>query len=84
MIRKGWVLSINKFNGVGVIVDENEQEISFLVEHPMEWPAEGEQVRFDIVLTALGLMATNIVPVSQKLLKDEHVWLVTTDLTEPL
>lgn len=72
------------FNGTGVIVDENDQEISFAVERLIEWPTQDEQVTFDIVLTALGLMATDIVPVNRRLPQDEKVWLVSTDVPESL
>jgi len=71
MIRKGRIQNFNSFNGLGIIIDENDQEISFSVERLKEWPRANEEVTFDIALTALGLMATDIVPIHQRLVFEE-------------
>jgi hypothetical protein len=84
MIRKGRIQTINKFSGLGVIVDDNDQEISFSVECLVDWPSKDEEVTFDISLTALGLMATNIVLLHQILSGEEKAGLMATNLSEPL
>lgn len=85
MIRKGRIQTIDKFSGTGVIVDENDQEISFSVEDLIEWPIKSVEVAFDIVLTALGLMAVDIIPLDQILSGERKTeFIPATDLPEPL
>ncbi|WP_316845599.1 hypothetical protein [Pedobacter psychrodurus] len=82
MIRKGRIQTIDKFSGTGVIVDENDQEISFSVEDLIEWPIKSAEVAFDIALTALGLMAIDIIPLHQMLSTKEKAELIPADLSE--
>jgi len=84
MIRKGRVQTFNKFDGIGTIVDENDQEISFSVESLIEWPRANEEVTFDIALTALGLMATDIVPLYQRIVFEEKAEVIPGDLPNSL
>ena len=84
MIRKGRIQTFNKFNGLGIIIDENDQEISFSVESLVEWPRADEEVTFDIALTALGLMATDIIPIYQRMVFEEKAELMPDDLPNML
>jgi len=68
---------------MGIIVDENDQEIPFYIANVMEWPVKDEPVAFEIVLTALGLMATAIFPF-HRATAEENAAALPNGLSEPL
>lgn len=59
MLRKGKITSINN-DGSGIITDENEQEIPFILGNSIFYNINGADVRFDIELTDIGLVAVDI------------------------
>lgn len=59
MLRKGKITSINN-DGSGVITDENEQEIPFTLGDSFFYNIEGANVKFEIKLTDIGLVAVDV------------------------
>jgi len=62
MIRRGKVKDVDK-NGMGIIMDENHQEIRFSSESIFDDPEVDSEVTFNIVLTTEGLRAIDVVTV---------------------
>lgn len=63
MMRLGRILCINLVEGTGLILDENDQDITFLLEGLNQKVRLSDEVRFEIAITSLGLIATNINPI---------------------
>jgi len=59
MLRKGKITSIND-DGSGIITDENEQEIPFTLGDSFFYNIKDADVKFDIKLTDLGLVAVDV------------------------
>jgi len=60
MSRVGTIKTINPLQKRGCIIDDNDQEIDFEIVEGFPDFQIGQGVRFQIKLTTLGLMATNL------------------------
>ena len=65
-MRKGIVILIDPVSDKGYIVDENEQDIPFLLSSLTKAVEVGDRVLFEITLSQSGLMATNVLINTQK------------------
>lgn len=59
-MRQGIITRLLASEGVGIIEDENEQDIEFSLKESRVRMKEGDRVHFEIALTAIGLIATQI------------------------
>lgn len=65
-MRKGIVILIDPVSDKGYIVDENEQDIPFLLSSLNKAVEVGDRVMFEITLSQSGLIATNVLIYAQK------------------
>jgi len=59
-MRKGTITNVSTCEGIGYIVDENEEEIAFCLGDLVEGLTTGQLVGFEIVLCSHGLVARNV------------------------
>ncbi|WP_316799573.1 hypothetical protein [Pedobacter frigidisoli] len=65
-MRKGIVILIDPVSDKGYIIDENEQDIPFLLSSLNKAVEVGDRVLFEITLSKSGLMAKNVLLNIQK------------------
>ncbi|GGE41431.1 hypothetical protein EV200_101652 [Pedobacter psychrotolerans] len=59
-MRSGFIISISKTAGIGLIRDSNNQKIRFHVEDTNGVPNKGDLVTFEISFKNWSLAATNV------------------------